>query len=460
MIGTLRALTGVALLTVGILAAPAIAQEATLDVTIDSSDTGQFPEVRLFVQVTDVGGRPLRGLGPEVFAVTVDGQPVTKLDVAQETPGSRRLLNVVLAIDVSQSMLEPRSAPAIEAAREGLLGFLETVSGLGKDAVKVSVVTFGEKVRPLEGESIGDLKRAARDLKADQAETHLYDAVRRSVEIAGRDAEAAVKAVVVLTDGRDEGRAPGEPGSDITIDELVDRLDGSVRVYTIGVGDSPDEDALRRIAEASGGTSTPIRSPADLPGEYERLAKELPPVFYRLAFSVNREPATAERSVVVTVTAGAAKGTDTAPLLPPGATRPEERKIDWTLIALAVLGLLVVVLLIIVLTSRSDRPKPGPVVPSAPWLGPAFVAGGYRFPINAPEMSIGRDPSTDICIAEPSVSRIHARIMMSPEGLLLEDLNSSNGTFVNDEPVRAVYLQDGDSVAFGTVQLLFQGQGV
>ena len=57
--------------------------------------------------------------------------------------------------------------------------------------------------------------------------------------------------------------------------------------------------------------------------------------------------------------------------------------------------------------------------------------------------------AVDICVPEPGISRLHARLEMAGGEITIEDLNSSNGTYVNDEPVFGkgkVPLKDGDMV--------------
>ncbi len=62
---------------------------------------------------------------------------------------------------------------------------------------------------------------------------------------------------------------------------------------------------------------------------------------------------------------------------------------------------------------------------------------------------IGRDPQSHVVLAEPSVSRRHAQIVLRDDEVVLEDLGSAVGTFVNDQRVSVQCLQDGDRVRFG-----------
>jgi len=62
---------------------------------------------------------------------------------------------------------------------------------------------------------------------------------------------------------------------------------------------------------------------------------------------------------------------------------------------------------------------------------------GHRFFITQDQMVIGRDPSADLCIADQSISRRHAQVTRTDQGVTLEDLGSSNGTSVNGKKLEA-----------------------
>lgn len=72
------------------------------------------------------------------------------------------------------------------------------------------------------------------------------------------------------------------------------------------------------------------------------------------------------------------------------------------------------------------------------------------------EIVIGRDPDTDFSINEYVISRQHARITKRWGGISIRDLESKNGTFINNRRVVEEYLHDGDRVALGTIVLMFR----
>jgi transcriptional regulator with GAF, ATPase, and Fis domain len=65
------------------------------------------------------------------------------------------------------------------------------------------------------------------------------------------------------------------------------------------------------------------------------------------------------------------------------------------------------------------------------------------------EISIGRDPSNLICVDSSSVSRRHCLIFRKEDELFIRDLESLNGTFVNDIPIKERTLSKGDKIAIG-----------
>ena len=69
---------------------------------------------------------------------------------------------------------------------------------------------------------------------------------------------------------------------------------------------------------------------------------------------------------------------------------------------------------------------------------------------------VGRDPKSDFAIGHPTVSTHHAELILSADGVVLHDCHSTNGTFVNGEPVSEVWLEPGHEVRFGDVQLVVE----
>ncbi len=77
---------------------------------------------------------------------------------------------------------------------------------------------------------------------------------------------------------------------------------------------------------------------------------------------------------------------------------------------------------------------------------------GQRWSVSRP-MILGREATCDVVIPDRQVSRYHARLTPTPEGIILEDLGSKNGTHHNGTELSSpVILQDGDAVQISFVQ--------
>lgn len=77
---------------------------------------------------------------------------------------------------------------------------------------------------------------------------------------------------------------------------------------------------------------------------------------------------------------------------------------------------------------------------------------GQRWPLSQ-TIVLGREASCDVVVADRQISRFHARITPTTEGVILEDLGSKNGTHLNGIPLTApVVLQDGDLVSVAMAQ--------
>ncbi len=69
---------------------------------------------------------------------------------------------------------------------------------------------------------------------------------------------------------------------------------------------------------------------------------------------------------------------------------------------------------------------------------------------------VGRSPDADVVVDDPSVSKHHAKLSWDGARTLVEDLKSSNGTFVNGDQLHvALALNDLDTIRFGEAQFCY-----
>lgn len=75
-----------------------------------------------------------------------------------------------------------------------------------------------------------------------------------------------------------------------------------------------------------------------------------------------------------------------------------------------------------------------------------------RYPIKRREVTVGRDPSNDICIPDPLVSKFHAKLLVANQSVTVVDLDSVNKTRVNGSVVQQATVRYGDELQFARVK--------
>ena len=108
------------------------------------------------------------------------------------------------------------------------------------------------------------------------------------------------------------------------------------------------------------------------------------------------------------------------------------------------------------LPGQRPRPKVGALASLV------LVQGGQpirTWPLSRPELTIGRAEQSDIPLADPGVSRSHARVVREGDDFIVEDLRSTNGTEVNGQPIRRRRLANGDMLKLASSTLQFRREG-
>jgi pSer/pThr/pTyr-binding forkhead associated (FHA) protein len=98
------------------------------------------------------------------------------------------------------------------------------------------------------------------------------------------------------------------------------------------------------------------------------------------------------------------------------------------------------------------------VLPMFVLRGVTGGAFGRSYAVAGP-VTVGRSPDCDIHVDAPGLSRLHARLVPTEDGVIVEDLESTNGTFVNNHRVRRHKLHIGDEVGFDHMRFRLAGNG-
>jgi len=215
------------------------------NIRITQIDTTDFPEVTVYVTVTDSDGDPV-GLDPARIRL-MENEVEIPLDQI-EGAGEIDPLTVLLAVDISGSMLYAKKLEAAKAAAVVFVNQLRPTDRIGLLAFHTEIFY----VQPITDDRELILN-AIDNLEADE-DTVMYDALIEGInilsEVKGR------KAIVAITDGLDTL-------SQATPDDVLEQIGpAGLSISTIGLGDPDqdlgeysalDEDALKYLAESAGG---------------------------------------------------------------------------------------------------------------------------------------------------------------------------------------------------------------
>jgi tight adherence protein B len=214
-------------------------------------------------------GQPL---SQDDFTATINGQRVAINRAAplQEQEGSRGKMAVILAVDTSGSMLEPRTGPGprnIDRAKDAADSFAQAM----RTGTRLGLVAFSTTPRLVQDLTTDheQVRTAIRSLEA-TGDTALNDAVVLASRRLAR--EQGQRNLVVLSDGRDEGSRASLPAA---ID-AAKRAD--VTAYAVGLkvrGFEQDQAALERLAARTGGKAFEVNDADGLGRQLESIGQAL-----------------------------------------------------------------------------------------------------------------------------------------------------------------------------------------
>jgi VWFA-related protein len=255
-------------------AVPAYAQPAN-NAHVTQVDSSHYPDVTLYVSVTDSGGKPVGGLMARDFAITEDGQPVA---ISNFAGGGASSVSTALVIDRSGSMEENDK---IDGAKDAARAFVEQM----RPGDRTALIAFSSDTRMLQPFTADQASLLdAIDQIGPGGGTALYDSMA-----AGVDALANMpgrRALLLLTDGQDcrESRTcPARYGSRRSLDQTIAYANQHAQpLYVVGLGDRGsddrdgiDEPVLQQIARATNGEYFYAPSGDQLAGLYRRLSSDL-----------------------------------------------------------------------------------------------------------------------------------------------------------------------------------------
>jgi tight adherence protein B len=262
--------TGVLLLAAGLLGSllvggVATAQQEPLKVSFRRSEPSPG-NLKVTVAMSGTAWRSGQRLDQDAFTATINGKPVevTGARPLQEQQGSLGKVAVMLAVDTSGSMRVNQNILRAQAAADAFAQKL-------KQGTRLGLLAFSTRPQVVQNLTTDrELVRTAISSLTATGDTALYDAVVLASGLLGR--EQGQHNLVLLSDGRDEGSRATREGA------IAAARKAGVTVYTVGLnvpGRAQDQEALKRLAERTGGAAVEVNDADELVNQFSIIAQSL-----------------------------------------------------------------------------------------------------------------------------------------------------------------------------------------
>lgn len=315
--------------------AAASAQGEAPQIRITQVDNSKFPNVTVYVSVTNAAGEPV-GIDPATIEIHENGQLMQPVDIqgGGEVGGEIIPVTTMLVMDISGSMDKNDKLAAAKEAAKSYVSQMRSGDQAGLIAYDTQVYT----IQPLTTD-IAALTSAIDGLKTG-SDTAMYNALveaEKALEsVSGR------KAIIVLTDGLDNR-------SQSTADDVIAGVGQSgLTISAIGFGDvgtvgqaGLNEAPLKSLAEQSGGIYGFATDSEALKGLYQQQSRVLQSEHQITYVSPSTLRDGINRSLTVSLAGGA---TSVEGKYNPGGVLPEVSSRSWSMFVIMLLGLLVLLL--------------------------------------------------------------------------------------------------------------------
>ncbi len=402
-----------------------------LDEVLPSPDGGRM--VELSVRALSREQESLDRLVPGQLEILDNGRNIDPEKIQIESfSESGRGITSVLAIDTSRTM----AGEPLKQARTAAAAYLGQLRAQDRIAIVafaggVDVIASFDAARSHTRTRINALEADPKSLQ-----TVFYDGVHRAVSLIRERSDLPRRSlVIVFSDGKDEGSL--RTLKQILLSSRGDESRPPVLIFSVGYSrfGSRGFETLRELGEATGGTFYRTASTIDIGRAFGRVLRQVQDS-YLLRFPSKMDGETHR----IEVRLGTA--TDTATATYPYIRSPYGRYV-------AIAGLVVAVLALAALAlNRTLGRRARLVFHSGPLAGQAVA-------LRRPTTRIGAGDENDVVLKDKAVSWNHAQILTRGRRLLIEDLGSTNGTFVNGAAIRSTALRPGDKIRIANIDLTY-----
>jgi VWFA-related protein len=331
-----RIFSGLLLLSLGLAGfTPALAQEEAPQIRITQVDNSGFPNVTVYVSVTNSAGEPV-GVDPATIQIFENGQQMqlTAIQGGGDVVGGDSIpVTTMLVIDISGSMDKGNK---IGAARDAAKAY---INGM-REGDQAGIITFDTQVyRVMEVTTDKAALTAAIDGLQTGTDTAMYDGIQEGTK--ALESVEGRKAVIVLSDGLDNQSSSNE-------EAIVNAVGPSgLTISAIGFGDPTlggqegiDEAGLKSLTSRTGGQYAYATDAATLSALYQQYGQAFQSEYAITYVSPSTLRDGVNRGLTVSL---AASGATTEGQYNPGGVLPEVSGRSWMLFG----GILVVLLVLL-----------------------------------------------------------------------------------------------------------------
>ncbi len=321
-------------LLLSILLSPSLtasAQDGGLQIKITQVDNSNFPQVTVYISVTNAAGEPV-AIDPATLQILENGVPMTAISTTGQ--GEIGTLTTLLVIDVSGSM---EKSNKMAGAKDAAKAYVQQM----REGDQAGLISFDTEVHVVQAVTTDKAALIqAIDLLYPTGNTAMFDALLQGVQtLSGVEGR---KTIILLSDGLDNR-------SRSTVDDVIKAIGPEgLSISTIGLGNPKepgnnyglDEPALKELAERAGGAYGFATAPEALLALYEQRGRALQGEYSFTYISPSTLRDGVNRSVTVSV-----NQTSTSGQYNPGGVLPEVAGSSLPLFGGVLLGLLVLLAL-------------------------------------------------------------------------------------------------------------------
>lgn len=325
-------------LTSGLLLATAVfsvssvrAQDTQPQIKITQVDNSKFPQVTVYVSVTNAAGEPV-GVDPATIQISENGQVVQPTNVGGGEQGGVGPLTTMLVMDVSGSMDKNGKIDGAKAAAKAYVDQMRPGDQAGLMVFNTQV-NYAQQLT----KDHAALTQAIDSIKTG-GDTAMYDALI-AAEQALKDVSGR-KAIITVTDGLDNR------STHKVADVVAGTQQNSLSISTIGLGDATtkaqtglDEGALKSLAGQAGGSYSFAGDPKGLAALFQAYGRTLQSEYAITYVSPSKLRDGLNRSLSVSLAGGGAVAAQSK--YNPGGLLPEVASQSWLLFGGILVGLLV-----------------------------------------------------------------------------------------------------------------------